>query len=160
VTGQLFARLGGGTIYLSPPVMDRLEFHRQTGPDSREAGGVLLGRHLLDCMDLIVDDITQPSRMDKRAWAAFFRSFTHHKLALKRWKDRNKKSAYLGSWHTHPESDPRPSSTDLSDWRKALTHDSYEGDNLYFVIVGIDHLRIWEGDRTGGIAEIEQDRRK
>jgi integrative and conjugative element protein (TIGR02256 family) len=153
MTGMLFSRGAPGTLYLSPAAMATLNSYRQVEPDSREAGGVLLGRHLIDCDDLVVDEATAPSAHDRRFWASFFRSRTHQKLALKRWKERHQKSAYLGSWHTHPESDPHPSSTDLADWRQALSKDRYEGDGLYFAIVGIDRLRMWRGTR-GEISEL------
>jgi integrative and conjugative element protein (TIGR02256 family) len=155
MTGMLFSRGRRGTIYLSPPVTVTLNSHRQIDVDSREAGGVLLGRHLVECEDLIVDEATMPVAQDKRSWASFFRSFAHQKIALKRWKERDQKSAYLGSWHTHPESDPHPSSTDLADWRKALSKDRYEGDSLYFAIVGIDRLRMWQGTRGEEISELD-----
>jgi integrative and conjugative element protein (TIGR02256 family) len=155
MTGMLFSRGGRGTIYLSPAVMVTLNSYRQVASDSREAGGVLLGRHLVECEDLIVDEATVPGAHDKRSWASFFRSFAHQKTALKRWKERKQKSAYLGSWHTHPESDPRPSSIDLADWRKALSKDRYEGASLYFAIVGIDRLRMWQGTRGDEISELD-----
>lgn len=152
--GWLFARQDAGTLYVTGEVVRQLLGHRQLGAGSCEAGGVLLGRHLRDCNDLIVDELTQPMRGDRRSWAGFFRSLAHHTQALRRWRRSGGTCAYLGSWHTHPQPDPVPSGTDLDDWRHALARDRYEGDNLFFAIVGTQRTRLWQGRRGGAIAEI------
>lgn len=119
-----------------------------------EAGGVLLGRHLIESSDLVVDEVTPPQRRDKRRRFYFFRSKSHSDIALKRWKETNGKMAYLGSWHTHPEHVPIPSRTDLEDWEKASREDTYEGDTLFFIIVGIDEIKVWSKHRCGSIEEL------
>src|SRR5690606_30966898 len=116
--------------------------------------GVLLGRHLLDCDDIIVDEITEPTRTDRRSWTGFFRSLAHQTLTFQRWRRSGGRCAYLGLWHTHPEADPHPSQVDLADWRRALTRDRYDAAALFVVIVGTQRLRIWQGDRHAAIQEI------
>lgn len=152
--GLHFSRIDAGTLYLTADVVRRLQAHRQLDPGSREAGGVLLGRHLLDSDDLIVDDLTEPSRGDRRSWASFFRSMGHQAKALARWHRSGGTCAYLGSWHTHPEPDPKPSGTDIGDWQHALARDRYEGDNLFFAIVGTVRMRVWQGTRRAQLEEL------
>jgi integrative and conjugative element protein (TIGR02256 family) len=154
VKGLLFSRHDKGTIYFAAAVLGQLLAHRQFAPKSKEAGGVLLGRHLLDCNDIVVDELTQPMRSDRRSWAGFFRSLAHHTRSLRRWRESGGTCAYLGSWHTHPEAVPIPSTTDLEDWRHALARDHYEGHSLFFVIVGTQRIRAWQGSRTGTIEEL------
>ena len=154
VMGLLFVRHDIGTVYFTDAVVCRMLAHRQHGTQSREAGGVLLGRHLLDCDDLVVDELTEPTRSDRRSWASFFRSLAHQTRTFNRWRRSRATCAYLGSWHTHPEANPHPSNTDFEDWRHALARDRYEGDNLFFVIVGTRRLRVWQGNRRAGIHEI------
>ena len=71
-----------------------------------EAGGVLLGRHLLDSEDLVVDKVTTPQKTDRRSRFGFFRSKRHQMLAQNRWDNEANTIAYLGLWHTHPEDNP------------------------------------------------------
>ncbi len=71
-----------------------------------EAGGVLLGRHLLDTEDVVVDEVTTPQKSDRRSRFSFFRSKRHNVIAQDRWSEDASTLAYLGSWHTHPERDP------------------------------------------------------
>jgi integrative and conjugative element protein (TIGR02256 family) len=155
MTGLLYRVHPQGSLYFAPKVVERILLHRQMKPASKEAGGVLLGRHLEGVPDVIVDAVTEPMLGDRRSWASFFRSFRHQISARRRWKRRSRTSAYLGSWHTHPEPDPHPSGVDTSDWRQALTRDAYEGLRLFFVIVGTQQLRVWQGDRCGEILELE-----
>jgi integrative and conjugative element protein (TIGR02256 family) len=153
--GLLFTRSDAGTLYFTELVVGRMLAYRQYGRHQNEAGGVLLGRLLLDCDDVIVDQLTEPVRTDRRSWTGFFRSLAHQALAFQRWRHSGGHCAYLGLWHTHPESDPRPSRTDLDDWRHALSRDRFDGTALFFVIVGTHQLRAWQGDKGSvGITEL------
>jgi integrative and conjugative element protein (TIGR02256 family) len=55
---------------------------------------------------------------------------------------------YLGEWHTHPEPIPTPSVVDRSDWRRRLMTDQTTKP-LFFVIVGMEQTRVWQGTGSG-----------
>lgn len=120
----------------------------------REAGGVLMGRHLLESHDVVVDDVSAPQNTDRRSRFNFFRSHKHEQVARQRWLHEHSTSAYLGLWHTHPERDPRPSGVDRNDWQQAVAGDTYEGDRLFFPIVGTHCLRVWTLSRRGAFREL------
>ncbi len=120
----------------------------------REAGGVLLGRHLLDSHDVVVDEVSTPQNSDRRSRFGFFRSSKHEQVARQRWLKENSTSAYLGLWHTHPERDPTPSDVDQRDWKQAVAGDTYEGTRLFFPIVGTHCIRIWTLSRRGTFREL------
>jgi integrative and conjugative element protein (TIGR02256 family) len=119
-----------------------------------EAGGVLLGRHLLESPDIVVDEVTVPQKLDLRSRFSFFRSKQHGEVALARWLTERQTLAYLGLWHTHPETDPNPSGVDRNDWEQAVAKDSFDGDRLFFPIVGIERIRVWTKSRRSGIREL------
>jgi len=119
-----------------------------------EAGGVLLGRHLLDSEDLVVDEVTVPQPADRRTRFSFFRSGEHQAVARRRWESERFTLAYLGLWHTHPEAVPSPSETDMQDWARAVELDSFEGERLFFPIAGTKEIRMWSMSRTGRIEEL------
>lgn len=121
----------------------------------REAGGVLLGRHLLDSRDVVVDEVSTPQSGDRRSRYGFFRSSKHELLARKRWLEESSTLAYLGLWHTHPERDPTPSTVDQHDWQQAVANDTYEGDRLFFPIMGTYCIRIWTLNRRGTYRELK-----
>lgn len=124
-----------------------------------EAGGVLLGRHLLDSHDLVVDEVTTPQSSDRRGRFSFFRSSRHEYVARKRWIEEESTMAYLGLWHTHPESDPTPSGVDQRDWQQAVLGDTFEGDRLFFPIVGTGMTRIWTLNRRGTFRELSLEKK-
>ena len=120
-----------------------------------EAGGVLLGRHLLDSHDVIVDAVSTPQSGDRRGRFSFFRSSRHETVARQRWLEQERTSAYLGLWHTHPESNPTPSSVDRRDWQQAVSADTFEGDRLFFPIVGTRGIRVWTLSGRGTFRELK-----
>lgn len=123
----------------------------------REAGGVLLGRHLLDSDDVVVDEVTTPQNSDRRTRFSFFRSKKHEELARVRWEEEASTLSYLGLWHTHPEDSPTPSSVDRHDWEQAVAKDTFDGPRLFFPIVGRADIRVWTKGRVGTITELKRE---
>lgn len=121
--------------------------YTQNGLSETEAGGLLLGRHVKGGSHIAVDIVSEPMCGDKRTRTSFFRGKGHERFAHECWHTSNATCAYLGNWHTHPERNPAPSAIDLHDWNNVLKNDIYEGEYLYFVIVGINGVHCWEGCR-------------
>lgn len=136
---------GGWQVVLSEEVLQHLYRYRQTSAVAPEAGGVLLGKLLLDDGTGVVEALTRPGMGDRQARFGFFRSERHHWETQTYWRATAQTGAYLGLWHTHPEAVPTPSSVDLADWRRALQQDVYPGRGLLFVIVGTDEIGMWVG---------------
>lgn len=78
-------------------------------------------------------------------------------LAQARWRDQSSTMAYLGLWHTHPEKDPTPSGVDLRDWQQAVSRDTFEGEQLFFPIVGTCQIRVWSLSRNGSFHELTEE---
>jgi integrative and conjugative element protein (TIGR02256 family) len=147
--GLVFLRPDGSKVKFGPVALRQMLAFRQTGIRSTEAGGVLLGRHIIGCRDTVVDEVTIPMRGDKRMRLAFHRSQARHQQVIdSRWQDSHGTCHYLGEWHTHPEAVPAPSSVDIQDWRRRLREDVFDGGALLFCIAGLQELRVWEGTRS------------
>lgn len=139
-----------GTVLLidAVPLAMMLAF-RQTKRRDREAGGVLLGRHLLGVPHIVVDEVTTPTKRDCRFLTFFKRSRAPHQRVIdERWASSSGTCQYLGEWHTHPEPVPHASSVDMTDWRRRLRNDIFDSTALLFVIVGTNAIRVWEGERS------------
>jgi integrative and conjugative element protein (TIGR02256 family) len=122
--------------------------HIQDEPSKPEAGGVLLGRHIRGSDDLIVDSVTTPMKGDRRSRRRFRRGKKGHQAAIdEAWRESNGTCTYLGEWHSHPEGVPTPSLIDRLDWGRKLLVDRYAAP-IFFVIIGIWEIRVWEGRRT------------
>ena len=133
---------------ISATVLTIMRGFVQNEPAMPEAGGVLLGRHLLGSRDIVVDELTTPMKGDKQTRYFFFRAQrSHQKVIDRRWHASAGTCNYLGEWHTHPEPSPRPSGQDLQNWRAKLRYDVVDHDALYFVIAGQREIAAWCGCR-------------
>lgn len=149
--GRVFRRPDGAVVKIDSAALARMLGFQQLGVLQPEAGGVLLGRHLLRCEDVVIDDATGPMPGDMRGPVTFHRSRAHHQRVIdERWQSSEGTCLYLGEWHTHPEPHPIPSLVDLGDWRRRLREDQFEGEALFFIIVGTREVCVWEGDRRSG----------
>lgn len=144
-----FVRARRGRFQIGPATMHNIRRYIQDSPRKLEAGGVLLGRHIADSDDIVVDDLTVPMRGDRRGRYYFVRGQEAHQKIIDRvWRDSGGTCTYLGEWHTHPEPVPTPSSVDCTNWKRKLKQDRFNG-CVFFVIVGTHDVRVWEGHLGG-----------
>lgn len=152
-----YARSAAGRLKLGHTVVHTLHTHAQHHAHAPESGGVLLGRRITGCQDIIVDLLTTPTSADTQARAFFRRARAEHQQRINEvWTTSRGAVNYLGEWHTHPEDDPSPSSLDLRSWRSLARECQYEGDELFFLIVGLTTLRAWEVTRTGSVCLLHE----
>lgn len=141
--------LGGRRrLKIADEAVAKMLARRQLGRTASEAGGVLLGRRL-DGGHVIIDDVTEPQAGDRAGRFTFHRSADHQALIDEAHLASGGTCGYLGEWHTHAEPDPTPSDVDLDDWLRRVREDVFDGDELLFVIVGQERLRVWTCDRPG-----------
>lgn len=144
----IFQKTDGGKLEIGREALSKMLRYRQNTESRKEAGGVLMGRHIRDCLDVVIDEVTTPMSRDRRTRFSFFRNQEQHQQILDEvWQASFRTTHYLGEWHTHPESVPTPSPTDLADWQKHLYSDIFSSSTLFFVIVGTEALQIWECHR-------------
>ena len=150
----IFLRPDGTRLEISAAAWQIMQHFIQRAGSATEAGGVLLGRHLCDGSAIIVDSVTTPMEGDRRSRTRFHRAQRGHQAAIDAaWTASDGTCTYLGEWHTHPEAVPAPSGMDLRDWQRRLRVDTYT-EPLFFVIVGIEQIRAWEGRRSGLIVPL------
>jgi integrative and conjugative element protein (TIGR02256 family) len=93
----------------------------------------------------IVDDVSEPMPTDRRSRTRFCRKPEGHQDYFNKvWEREGGRCFYLGEWHTHPERVPIPSSVDRKDWNRLLNI-GYETRCLFFIILGIEKLKVWYG---------------
>lgn len=138
----------GGVLKINTEPLARMGSYRQETRDKLEAGGVLLGRLIKDSTNIIIDRVTVPMIGDKRSRLGFIRyEKTHQRIITSTWEKSNGTCNYQGEWHTHPEKWPSPSSQDLKNWKNILQTGVFSSLYLYFVIVGIKEIRVWQGNK-------------
>lgn len=141
---MILIRAQGGRLKIGKGALDKMLAFRQTG-EKLEAGGVLVGRSILNTMDVVIDDVSVPMSGDIRKRTYFKRNKAQHQaFVCEKWRESEGTCNYLGEWHTHPEPFPTPSVHDLRQWKKILRRTD-DVEKLFFIIVGTAITRVWEG---------------
>lgn len=124
-------------LKITKNVLTQLKSFRQLSHSDPESGGVLLGRYMLDCNDVVVDEITTPQSGDTSTRLSFNKQKKEHQWIIDMaWSKSQGTCNYIGEWHTHPEDYPSPSSIDRKTWLSQFVETIFEGDFLFFIIVG------------------------
>jgi len=109
-----------------------VSLHRQTSCWRREAGGQLFARIHGD--EWSVEQATGPRQSDFRSRFGFR---PNRKAEQQEIVERFTAGLhYVGDWHTHPESSPKPSSTDLSSMNDMVSASRHELPGFLMMIVG------------------------
>jgi integrative and conjugative element protein (TIGR02256 family) len=146
-------------LCIRPQALEKMDQYRQIRWSDKEAGGILIGRILVEDGNYIIDDVSEPMPTDRRSRTRFSRNPEGHQGYFNDvWDREDGRCFYLGEWHTHPQRVPIPSSVDRKDWNRLLTI-GYETGCLFFIIVGIEDLKVWYGYGNGSIV-VELKRRR
>lgn len=147
-----------GRLKIDVEPLQRMAKYAQDDYVKPEAGGLLMGRFILNSKDIVVDRVTVPMVGDQRGRKHFVRAEKRHQGVLERaWRKSGGTCNYLGEWHTHPERVPSPSWKDEENWQEIMTTRQISSLYLYFVIVGTVETRVWEGNsKTGKIKRLRQ----
>ncbi len=134
------------TLFIRPEAIVKMLKYKQDKSSFSEAGGILIGRILLENEHYIIDDVSEPMPTDKRSRFRFSRKPEGHQEYFNSiWEREDGCCFYLGEWHTHPENVPIPSSVDRKDWERIVGLD-FENETLFFIIVGIKEIKVWYGN--------------
>jgi len=145
MTSLVVQRPYGGRVAIPVKPLRKMMTFGQKEKVAPEAGGILLGRLLVDTDDVVVDLVTCPSTHDRRSSAAFYRSKEPTQALINAfWRRSHYTCNYLGEWHTHPTRLAKPSAHDLRNWNRIVSKAHYEQGFLLFVIVGTSETAMWE----------------
>lgn len=122
-------------VSLSASVCELIHSHRQADIEQPEAFGVLIGTTSVDMRERWVELATSPMSGDCQSRYHFsLRDPGHQHHVDKAFARSGGSQIYLGTWHTHPEVSPKPSSVDKADWRRCIGRN--ERRPLLFIIAG------------------------
>ncbi|MFD1476692.1 Mov34/MPN/PAD-1 family protein [Ancylobacter polymorphus] len=123
---------GSLRVLVRGAVLLHVSHHRQTSCWRREAGGQLFARIHGD--EWSVEQATGPRQGDLRSRFGFR---PNRKAEQQEIGERFTAGLhYVGDWHTHPESSPKPSSTDISSMKDMVSASHHELPGFLMMIVG------------------------
>lgn len=108
---------------------------------NNETGGILIGKYL-DRNNAMIIEITGPPKDSNRTMSTFKSGINGLiKLLDYRW---NLGQYYIGEWHSHPNSSPRPSKTDDTQMKKLAMDKSLKCPEPILLIMGGNQDKGWK----------------
>lgn len=127
----------GIRLHIHERVKEIFTAARQAGPSDHERFGVLIGSKSVDEEHYWIEHVTQPLPRDKSTRTSFIMQDPGHQRMLdKFFKKSGRKKIYMGTWHTHPQRVPIPSSIDRNDWCSCIKRNMDR--KLFFLIIGAE----------------------
>jgi len=103
----------------------------------KETGGVLIGKYTENFRVAQVTYIVGPAKDSKFGSSWFYRGFDGlQNLINKLWKENQ--GHYVGEWHFHPYSSPKPSPQDIQQMQEISNNKNYQCKEPILVIIGGD----------------------
>lgn len=104
-------KIGSYEIHFTEDVLLIISKFKQIKYKQHEAGGILLGQ--VKGNKVYITRVSFPSKHDKSSRYSFWRSKNNAQTIIDyEFHNSNKRTIYIGEWHTHPEEIPNPSNTD------------------------------------------------
>lgn len=123
-------------VFIHYKVMKIWQGYKQLSSKKNEAFGVLIGYYNNE-NNIYIRMVTEPYSLDKATRTSFsLRDPKHQEIVSKAFQRSHSLLGYLGTWHTHPEHNPIPSSIDIGDWDRCILRNADR--NLFFFIIGKD----------------------
>lgn len=139
----------GQKLLFTPKVLTYFQRHQQRRLFQREAGGQLFATFANN--EITIVEATGPRRTDRRSRYSYIPDRTEEQREI---VERHTLGLhFVGDWHTHPERDGRPSSTDLSSISETVRKSRHSLNGFVLVVVGYSalpasmHVSVHDGDR-------------
>lgn len=119
-------------LILTDDVLAHFRRHRQLTHYSKEAGGQLFAT--FDGHSIQIERATGPGRRDRRSMTFFIPNRLSERREIVRQFEVG--LHYVGDWHTHPQPQAQPSSTDIDSFRDMFRKSRHKLAAFVMVIVG------------------------
>lgn len=106
----------------------------------KEFGGFLIGRYSEDLKTVYIKETILPKKF-KASKFSFERGIEGVKETLEIYYKARESMIYVGEWHTHPDNEPTPSSTDINALEEIANHDEVKIKNPILLIMGINKTK-------------------
>jgi len=145
-------KIGSFNIHFTEDVLLLISKFKQNKKKQHEAGGILLGQ--VKENNIYITRVTFPSRHDRSNRYSFWRNKNKAQAIMDfEFYNSNKRTIYLGEWHTHSEELPYPSKTDKKMIKDQFLKNKLNEPFLIQYIQGTKgfYLAILEPDGTFGV---------
>jgi integrative and conjugative element protein (TIGR02256 family) len=136
------------SIFISDSVLELIKSFKQFGAIENESGGILLGQ--ISDKSIYILRASTPNKFDKSSRYSFECNKDAAQVILNyEFQNSDKKTIYIGEWHTHPEKNPTPSGTDKSMIIGQFKKNKLNEPFLILIIQGLSefYIALWDGKK-------------
>jgi integrative and conjugative element protein (TIGR02256 family) len=123
-------------IILSDEVLDVLHAHKQLNVKDCEIGGQLFGYYNKN--EIIIEKCSITHDTENSSRFAFAPSLKEEQKDIFKYYEQG--LHYLGDWHTHPETDPNPSTTDNKTMMSRFKKSKHNLNFFILIVVGTNEF--------------------
>jgi len=127
-----YALPGDRVLRLLPEVVARFRLHRQHRPWRKEAGGQLFASTIGNVVE--IREATGPRPSDRRSIFGYVPDRAAEQAEIKERYGRD--LHFIGDWHTHRQSLPQPSWTDLNSMQDMFKRSEHDAPGFVLIVVG------------------------
>jgi len=129
------------SIFLSESILNVLASYRQNDKKDNEAGGILLGQ--VKDNNVFILKASSPNKFDKSRRCSFECSKEAAQIIIDyEFTNSDRKTIYLGEWHTHPEPIPSPSGIDIRMIKNQYFKNRLDEPFLILIIQGLKEIYV------------------
>lgn len=123
-------------LLIRESVLSKIGAFRQMSAEP-ESGGILLGEYFPIENVIRILFASKPGTADRRSLFSFHRDANRStRIARLLWRQSGGRIHYVGEWHTHPESVPKPSCADRLSMARLLRRSTVVTGGLVLLILG------------------------
>lgn len=123
-------------IEIDQKLLNELLSYQQINENDFENGGILMGELYPRSNRIILTHVLVCEHIENSKYGLELNIKCLQKQMDEIWDESNGTITYLGDWHTHPESNPKPSYTDYKTFVKNYYTSKFEQNVLLYVILG------------------------
>jgi len=129
-------------IELEQKLANKLNYYKQTRENDFENGGILMGELYPRSNRIKITHVLVCEHTKNSKYRLELNIECLQKQMNQIWQESKGTITYLGDWHTHPESSPKPSYTDYKTFVKNYYASTFEQNVLLYMILG-SNKHIW-----------------
>lgn len=123
-------------IHIDDHVLETMARYKQLKIKQPESGGILLGQ--VREKDVYILKVSMPTQFDEASRYSFDRNKKVAQIIIDyEFINSDRKTIYLGEWHTHPENIPSPSSQDKKMVKDQFIYNRLNEAFVLFIIMGL-----------------------
>jgi len=146
-------------LRISSEVLNFIEV--QSAKSTRvETGGIIAGNGSLESGGVLITHASDPGPKAVRRYGFFLRDVAYCQSVLDRWVAESGGAVdYIGEWHKHFETEPRPSHQDIETMQNIAASTDYHVSRAVLLIIGRSNsrrsLRTFVANTQGGMEQVE-----